>query len=343
MKTQDNFSFYSISRDKIRNLQGFYIQADIIIPKGFTFQNYLSGGFLNIRNISLISGQSSRYKYIEYFQKNHENSKISELYSTLFLATPITKDLRVDLSRLGISHLAVLSGFHISFIIATIFIFSSILYKPIHNKFFPYRNFFRDTGIFAFLVIFIYLYFLDFPSSFLRAVSMFLIGFILFDRNILKGWFETLFLATTFLIAFFPILIFSISFWFSVSGVFYILLYMKYTKFPLWADLFLINIWVFIAMIPIVHLIFPDFYLSQLLSPIWTILFSIFYPLSAFLHISHFENIFDEVLLQFLNINFGEKYQFQTPIWFFVSYTILSLYFAIKKLQKSSSKKRSEF
>jgi len=331
LKTQDNFTFYSISKDNIINLQGYNIQATISIPRKFTFKDYISGGFLYIGDISLISDKKKRYKLFEYFQQIHQNPKISELYATLFLATPISKDLRNDLSRLGISHLAVLSGFHISFIIATIFLLSSIIYKPIHKRFLPYRNFFRDSGVFAFILISIYLFFLDFPPSFLRAVSMFLIGFILFDRNFLKNRFETLFIATILLISFLPTLLFSISFWFSVSGVFYILLYMKYTNFPLWLDMVLVNIWVFIAMIPIVHLIFPDFYFLQLLSPIWTILFSIFYPLSALLHILDFGSILDNYLLEFLNINIGEKYQFQTPVLFFISYTIFSLYLAFKK------------
>ena len=333
LKTENDFTFYSTSREKLRNLQGYTIQADIKIPKDFSFKDYVSGRYLSISNISLVSQKITRYKYLEYFQDIHKNPKIAEFYATLFLATPISKTLRDDLSRLGISHLAVLSGFHISFIIASILFFSVLLYKPIHHRFFPYRNFFRDTGIIASLLISVYLIFLGVPSSFLRAVAMFSIGFFLFDRNILKGLFETLFLAILILIAFMPHLIFSIGFWFSVSGVFYIFLYMKYTNFPLLIDIFLINIWVFIAMIPIVHLIFPNFYFLQLLSPIWTILFSIFYPLSALIHFLNLGNLFDEVLLQFLNLDFGIKYQFYTPIWFFVSYTILSLYFAVKKLK----------
>ena len=267
----------------------------------------------------------------------HQNQKVSALYSALFFATPISKELREDLSRLGVSHLAVLSGFHVSFIIGIIFLISTLTYRYIHRFFFPYRNFFRDTVLFSIIIISGYLIFLGTPSSFLRAVTMFVIGFWIFDRNFLKARFEVLILAVIILIALQPALLFSVGFWFSVSGVFYILLYMKYFRFGVILDLLLVNLWVFIAMIPIVHYIFPDFYFLQLLSPIWTILFSIFYPLSGLIHILGFGTLFDSFLIEFLSLNIGEKYQFLTPNWFLILYILISIGFAIKNINSIDS------
>jgi len=330
--TKDNFQFYSISKERIINLRGFSIFANISIKKNFTFLDYLSSDFLYIRNISLASNElDKRYRYSkEIFDEVHKNRKISELYSALFLATPIGKELREDLSRLGINHLAVLSGFHVSFIIGAILLILLIIYKPIHKIFFPFRSFYRDSSIFAIIIISIYLMFLGTPSSFLRSVTMFIIAIFIFDRNLLKAKFEVLILAVVILIAFQPNLIFSVGFWFSVSGVFYILLYIKFFNFKK-LDLILINIWVFVAMIPIVHYIFPNFYFQQLLSPIWTILFSIFYPISAILHIIGFGDVFDAMLENFLSLDLGENYSFLTPNWFIILYLIFSIGLAFYK------------
>jgi competence protein ComEC len=335
LRTENGFRFYTSSKEKIINLQGFLINIDIKIYKSFTFFQYLSGTFLFTKNISIASGIENRYKITEYFKKIHQNEKIAELYSTLFLATPISKNLREDLGKLGVSHLAVLSGFHTGFIIGFIFMLSYIFYKPIHKYFMPYRNLVKDTAIFSIFVITGYLIFLGNPPSFLRAVSMFLISFLIFDRNLLKSKFEVLFLAVIILIAFQPTLIFSLGFWFSVSGVFYILLYLKYIKLPIWIDIFLINLWVFLAMLPIVHFIFPIFYFAQLLSPIWTILFSIFYPISAVLHIVGYPALFDEVLSNFLNCECGKEYQFKTPLSILILYLGTSIYFAFRNFSKN--------
>lgn len=331
LRTENNFLFYSISKENIKNLSGFYIEADIQIKVDFSFVDYLSGDFLFIRNLKIVSEKRAvRYTFLENL-KNIHSDKIAELYSALFFATPIGKDLRGDLSRLGINHLAVLSGFHVSFIIGVIFLFSRILYRPIHQKFFPYRNFIKDIAFVSIFLIISYLIFLDTPSSFLRAVSMFIIGFFLFDRNLLKARFEVLNISVIILLAFQPTLLFSVGFWFSVSGVFYILLYLKYFKFSKILDIVFINLWVFIAMIPIVHYIFPDFHILQLLSPIWTILFSAFYPFSALIHIFGFGNILDPYLNSFLSLNFDSNYQFITSNWFLIIYIIISIGFALKK------------
>jgi competence protein ComEC len=173
-----------------------------------------------------------------------------------------------------------------------------------------------------------YLLFIDSPPSFLRAVTMFIVGFILFDRNLLKADFQTLIYASILLLSIFPSLFFSVGFWFSVAGVFYIFLFLQianYLKLHFLIQMVALNIWVFSAMLPITHSIFPEFYLTQLYSPIWTILFSFIYPLMILLHLVQFPTLFDDILKLFFSIESGEVYNFQTPIYFLILYIFLPI------------------
>jgi competence protein ComEC len=337
MRSSNGFEFYTVSKEKIRDLRGYKVDLVVQIPVEFSFLNYLSGTFLFHRDLELSSETPIfRYRISQNILELHPQ-KIGELYSALFLATPVGKELREDLTRLGVNHLAVLSGFHISFILGTLFLISKFLYFPLHKRYFPYRNRLRDTLLFSLMIAVLYLIFLDFPPSFFRAVGMAIVGFLFFDRNILKAPFETLGITVLILLAFQPKLFFSIGFWFSVSGVYYIILYLQLFKFGFW-DLILINLWVFFAMIPIVHFIFPEFYFSQLLSPIWTILFLLFYPLSALLHTVGFGDLLNPILELFLEIELGEKMELEVSIYVLVPYIIFSLLLSkisiLSKLQK---------
>jgi competence protein ComEC len=329
LRSEDGFSFYTSSRNRYRDLSGYTIKAKVHIGE-LTFLQYLSGAFLYTSEIRFTEKRKD-YRYIlkDKIFEMHSDKKIGELYSALFLATPISKDLREDLTRFGINHLAVLSGFHASLLIGLVYFLVLILYKRVHQKYFPYRNRNRDILIFSIFIISIYAIFIGSPAPFIRSIGMVTLGFFLFDRNIFKGFFETLFLISTIMIAFYPNLLFSVGFLFSVSGVFYILLYLKYFNFSNFWNMIFINFWVFLAMLPIIHLFFPDFYFSQLLSPFLTILFSIFYPLSLLAHFVGFADIFDEVLLNLFAIRIGEVFQFSVEIEIFLIYIALSLYFAI--------------
>jgi competence protein ComEC len=328
---RDGFEFYTITKERVRDLRGYSLSVTVQIGDNFTFLDYLRGGFLFIRDLELSSWERSlRYRLADEVEKMHPSEKIGKLYSALFFATPIGGELREDLTRLGINHLAVLSGFHVSSILLGVFLLSRLFYYPLHRRYFPYRNRFRDTLIFSLSLVILYLIFLDYPPSFLRAVGMALIGAYLFDRNLLKAPFETLIFTVLLLLSLEPTLLFSAGFLFSVSGVFYILLYLQIFKFGKYLDLVFLNFWVFFAMVPIVHTIFDEFYLSQLLSPLWTTLFIVFYPISIGVHLLGFGDILDPLLLEFLDIEFGGVYRFQTPIFGLGVYIILSLAIAVK-------------
>lgn len=134
------------------------------------------------------------------------------------------------------------------------------------------------------------------------------------------------------LLAFYPSLLFSISFWFSVSGVFYIFLFLHYFKdLKPWKIFILINFWVYILMQPIVHYIFSTFALSQLLSPILSMIFILFYPLELFLHIIKEGGLLDSMVLKLLDFH-TIAVSVKTPLWFLLIYIVTSLLSIYKKI-----------
>ncbi len=193
------------------------------------------------------------------------------------------------------------------------------------NRFFPYANANRDIFLLVGATLFIYVLFLDSPPSLIRAFGMLVIGFVLYDRGIKIVSMQTLFLTILLLLSLFPRLFFSLGFWLSSSGVFYIFLFLIYFKTlkKLWQFL-LLPIWVYLLMLPFSLAIFENFSIYHPLSILWTSLFSIFYPLSIFLHIIGIGNLFDSVLLWLLELG-KEGVLVSLNQYLFFFYILLSL------------------
>jgi competence protein ComEC len=150
-------------------------------------------------------------------------------------------------------------------------------------------------------------------------------GFFLYHRSFKIISFEVLFVSILFILSIIPEFLFSIGFWFSISGVFYFYLFLyHFSHLKNWQIFLLLNFWVYIAMVPIVHFIFPDFSLYQLFSPFLTMAFSIFYPFEMFLHLIGFGDMLDAVVLKLFSFK-AEIYKIQTPLWFLLSYLVVSI------------------
>jgi competence protein ComEC len=255
----------------------------------------------------------------------HNSSLTKDLYQALFLAIPVSSHLRDIFSNFGISHLIAISGFHLGVISIVLYWFFYILYSPIHTKYIPYRNKKFDLLIISSIFLFGYLYFLDLAPSFLRAFVMFILGIYFLRNNIAILSFKTLLLTTLIIIAIFPKMLFSLSFWFSIVGVFYIFLFLKYFSFlsKTWLFIFL-NFWIFFAFTPIVHYFFPQTSYLQLLSPIITMIFTIFYPVTFLAHLVGLGDIFDTLLIRLFTMKF-DSYTIYTNLYFFYLYIIISL------------------
>ena len=267
---------------------------------------------------------------INFITAQHQNSKMQELYSALYFATPISRELRANVTNWGIAHIIAISGFHLGIIFGICFFIFKPVYKFFQKRYFPYRSVNFDISIFVFILMSFYLFVLDFTPSFLRSLAMAFVGFFLLMRNFKIINFATLFITIAFLIALFPHLAFSIGFYFSCMGVLFIFIYVKHfkDKFGLLAHLIFFNLFVWLCMNVPVYYFFATLTPLQISVVPISYAFIIFYPLSVVLHIFGVGYIFDEYLLNFLEFSLS-VYKTQIPFWLFVTAN-LSAILAIK-------------
>jgi len=333
LKTNNSLKFYGISwQQNLKNMQNDIIKLKINTKK-ISFYKYLKGFFAPVYGMKIISPNVGlKQKISTIIQNEHKNRSIKELFSALFLGTSLQKNLRKKIQILGISHLVAISGFHLGVLSAILFFILTPFYRFFQDKFFPYRNLRLDLMIVTLFILFGYLYLVGFMPSLIRAYTMLIIVYILYIRHIEIISFQTLALTTVLLLSFFPNLLFSISFWFSISGVFYIFLFLKYCSFlKPWQIIILLNFWVYLMMQPIVHAIFGLFSLYQIYSPILSMLFILFYPLELFLHIINQGDLLDGIILKLFSIK-ATIVQIKTPLWFLILFIFFSLFSVYKKI-----------
>lgn len=306
--------------------QGEFVRFRII-KKRISFKDFLSRRFFapiyKIRTMK--TRENFKHKIEDFISHQHKNEQIKELYGALFLAIPIGKELRKEVQNWGISHLIAISGFHLGVLYTLIFFILKTSISPFHERFFPYININIYLGFVIFFLLGIYMVLIDFSPSFMRAYMMSLVGFFLYIKEIKIVSFSNLFLSVSLLITISPYLVFSIGFWLSVSGVFYIFLYLQHFKRSNIAfDAICINIWVFFGLSILVHYYFSYISYQQFAAMILSVIFVAFYPLMLLLHLIGYGGIFDELLIKFFHISYTGWY-IKTPLWGVVLYVILSL------------------
>lgn len=322
LKSKD-FTFYTTYKKQLHVNRNDILKV-IFYTDGIDFHSYLKGFYASSKSLH-VKSRSEKNNLVKYVENQHGNSISKELYNALFFAIPISKELREDITKWGIAHLVAISGFHLGILSAILFFLLKPIYSFFQNRYFPYRNRTADLAFLVFIVLGCYTYYIDMTPSVVRAFVMSLIGFSLFSRNIKIISFGTLFFTISLVLILFPHLLFSIAFWFSVSGVFYIFLFLYWFSNLSKVTIFiLLHFWVYLLMLPIVHFVFDIFSLHQLFSPLISMLFIIFYPLSLFLHVIGFGGSLDSLLVWFLSLHV-EINLIVTPQWFFISYLILSL------------------
>jgi competence protein ComEC len=298
----------------------------IVVSQKITFYDYMKGFFAPSFSIELIPSSLSIVENMhQKVREQHANDAIGDFYNTLFFATPLDKSIQNLCAIYGIAHVVAISGFHLSIISVVLFFILRLLYSPLHQKYFPYRNKKMDILIVITIILFIYLLAINLVPSFLRSFVMFLFGLFLLRSNIKLFSFGSLAFVVLMIIAFFPKLLFSLSLWFSVAGVFYIFLYIHYfSAMNKYMSFFFFNFWIFFAINPITHFFFGTTAMVQLFSPFITIGFIVFYPLELLLHLIGLGDILD-CFLEFW-IATDPKYTLVfTPIWLFGIHIIISL------------------
>ncbi|MEV9527894.1 ComEC/Rec2 family competence protein [Aliarcobacter butzleri] len=319
-----NFEFFT-NMPKNEEIKRFDLLNILIVSRNIDFIDYLKGFYTKtIYFDELQKEQTFKDKIIKNIENNHQNEKIIELFNALFLAVPVSKELRDVITAYGIAHVVALSGFHLvvlSFVIYWILYFP---YKFFQDRYFPYRNRKLDILLITIAILFYYLILTDIVPSLLRAFVMFCLGIYLLRSNIKILSYMTLFYTFLIVIAFYPKYIFSIGFWFSIFAVFYIYLFIQYFKnYNKWLLFIFFNTWMFLIFNPIVHYYFPQTSYEQFYSIPITIFFNFFYPAEIFAHIFGFSDYFDEYLKIFIEYKIF-VYEVFTPLYFYILYLFVS-------------------
>jgi len=330
LKSSDGFTFYTTASKKMPNYQGKEVTMEVWAGK-ITFKAYMKGFFAFSKIIQVENATSFKNRLSKLIFKEHADKNASAIYQALFLAKMLPYALQQTFSNLGISHLIAISGFHLGVLSAILFFIIQFPYKFLQNRYFPYRNSKRDIFVIITLLLFSYLLFLDTPPSLLRAFVMLVVGFVLYDRGIKIISMQTLLLSILIILALFPRLIFSLGFFLSSSGVFYIFLFLIHFKEKSKLFIFFtLPFWIYLMMLPYSLHIFGNFSLYHTLSILWSSFFTLFYPLSIFLHLIGFGNLLDDTL-QFLIHLDAHAAKVHLSIWYLVVEIFLSLVAIFKK------------
>jgi len=324
-----DINFFSRTRIRVEDLSS-NLRLKLFPRNDMKFSDYLGTSFIFSRINEIEKPKEiTKSSLLQSIEKQHDNSMISNFYKAIFFATPLDKDLRNRVSSLGISHLIALSGFHLAILSGVLFFLIRLFYKPFHQKFFPYRFDLYDIGFIVLLILAWYVWFVGSPPSLIRSYMMMLFAWLLLVLGIELLSFTFLATVVMLLLLMFPKLLLSLAFWFSVIGVFYIFLLLKYfSHLNKYLITLLISFGIFILMLPIVHMVFPIVNPLQLGSPFLSLGFSFFYPMSMGLHLLGIGNILDEFLLKLFMFK-SYDYSFTlTPFYggIYILLTLLSIY-----------------
>lgn len=325
LRSDEGMVFYTTTYKK-DTLLAKRLRIQMFPGEYITYWDYLGTFYVKSRiKKSEPVSRSVKNRLLQKVASQHEEGQTASLYNAIFFATPLEKSLREKINMLGISHLVALSGFHLGILWGLVYGSLLIGYKPLQQRFFPYRHALFDIGVLAMSVLGLYVWFVDFPPSLIRAYAMVFAGWLMLLCGVELLSFTFLATIGLLLIALFPSLLVSIGFWLSVSGVFYIYLLLHYTnRLNKWVvTLVVIPLGVFVLMLPVIHAIFGTTTTYQLLSPLLSLLFVPFYPLMILLHLFDIGATLDKELMWLFNLPKG-SYDAELPIPLLVLYLIFS-------------------
>ncbi|MGI0405952.1 ComEC/Rec2 family competence protein [Helicobacter himalayensis] len=328
LRTQDGAILYTTSKEDLKDITHSFVE---VYGKSAEcgFWQYLQSCFFITFSLSLESTKDFRTPLREFIKAQHTDSELSALYLTLYLADFLPKPLREVSNKLGIAHLIAISGFHLGVLSVCIAFVLNLCYKPLHH-YFPYRNRFFDISTLTLLVLFGYLLLIYLSPSFLRAWAMSALALFFVYKGVRVVSFEFLFIVVIICVSFFPRLIFSVGFFLSCMGVFYIYLFLRYFRplarsklYNLTLTPLFFNTSIFLHMLIIVHFFFPYFSTHTLSAIPLSIAFVPFFPLSILAHCFSLGGIFDSLLAKLFSLEIFSIEVF-APEWLFGIYLILS-------------------
>ncbi len=327
LKSDDGFEFYTRSYDALPH-DTKRVRVEIFPDSNITFLKFLGAFFVDSRLKEIVPMEKTiKDNIIDSIKKQHNDDMTSQIYPAIFFNTPLSKEIRDKVIVLGASHLIALSGFNLTILWSVVFGVLVFVYKPLQSRFFPHRYTIIDLGFISLLFLGAYVWFADFSPSLIRAYAMVLFGWLILIMGLELVSFSFLVFIVTVLLVIYPKFLASISFWFSVAGVFYIMLTAHHTKNinKYLVGFFIMPISMFLLMQPIVHSIFGQTSPYQLLSIPLELVYVIFYPLVMFLHIAGFGGVMDNQLIWLLNFAPSELKESIFPLYLLIFYIVLSI------------------
>ncbi len=322
--TTPDFTFYTTASKNFPNIKGRYATVKLW-TRSITFRGYLGKFFAYSRFLRATKDDTFKSSLVTTLAASHQDANITRIYEALFFARPLSYTLYNRFSALGISHLFAISGFHLGILSGVLFLIATLLYAPLHKRFFPFRNQKRDIFFFVALVLFGYVVFLEFPPSLVRAYFLLLVGFFLYDRGYRVFSLQTLFVTVAVVLTLFPKLLFSLGFWLSVAGVYAIaLFFIHFSPQTKRSQLLLVSLWVYFLMLPFSLYIFGNFSVYHIASVILSILFVLFYPLALGAHLVGLGDLFDPILRPLLEMDIT-IYTVHLPTFAMLIYFVLLL------------------
>lgn len=323
-------TFYTTSKEDLKNIINRFVRIYGKI-KDCDFLEFFKSCYIISYDISLLYQKDFRDNIRDFIDYQHQDFGIKQtniignLYRALFIADSLDKRWRDISNVLGLAHIIAISGLHLGILSTFLYLVFRPLYSFFHHRYFPYRNQAYDLGALILLFMFGYLLILDYQPSFLRAFIMSMIGFLLYFSGVRLISFSLLLFVCLICIALFPALIFNIGFILSVSGVFYIFLFIKYfpktNKILYWICF---NFAIFFNITPISQYFFPYFSPYQLVTIPVGLIFVIFFPVSLVLHSIGLGFLFDNLLIKSLELKIP-YIEYYNPLWSTLFYTFISL------------------
>jgi len=291
-----------------------------------SFWDYLGTSFISSKvNRVMDKPDSFKSSILDKIESQHQEPMIASFYQAIFLATPLQKRLREQISKLGISHLIALSGLHLAILWGVLFFLLRPLYRIFQQRYFPYRFDLIDVGFLVLIILGWFVWFVDSPASLLRSYSMMVVGWIILVLGVELISFSFLAIIVMLLLLLFPKMLLSLAFWFSVLGVFYIFLIIKrFSEVNRFWMMLIISFGISVLMSPIVHIVFPMTTTLQLYSPLLSLGFSLFYPVSIFFHLIGVGGVFDGWLLELFMLD-SEVLNREIDMVVGVGYLLLSI------------------
>ena len=243
----------------LRDLRGREVLVELQVAK-VSFLDYLKGFRTRGLIYEVYPGLSLKEQWYRRIASQHNDQSMKELYGALFVATPMSQEFQTLVGAMGLSAVLSISGYHFGILSLIAYFFLRTPYRWVQNRYFPYRHGKRDLFWIVAGLLFIYLSILEFNPAMVRSFGMIVVGYWLYDRGIKIISFQILLIAVGLLLAFFPRLFFSLSFWFSSFGVLSIFIFVRYYEhWKPWQIFLALNIWCYLVLLPISLAIFGTF------------------------------------------------------------------------------------